>query len=172
MNIKSLIESLLFVAGRPVGLKELEKATGQNRAEILAAIEELKKERGSAGVLLLEQNQGYLFSTNPENSNFVKDFQNAELRERLTEAALETLAIIAYKQPINRAEIESIRGVNSQYTLRLLLVRGLIERTASSQDSRIVLYRTTHEFLQHLGVKDARELPDFEELTAKVKPPE
>lgn len=172
MASKSLIESILFVAGRPVQLKELLKVTGKSQEEIEAAIAELKKERAASGILILEQNQSYLMSTNPANSPAVKDFLNAELREKLTDAAIETLAIITYKQPVSRAEIEAIRGVNSQYTLRLLMMRGLIERILSEKDSRVNLYRTTHEFLQHLGLRGLKDLPDFEELTAKIKPPE
>ena len=172
MNLKSTIESILFVASRPVSLKELEKATGGSREEIQAALTALKAERENTGVIILEQHQTLLLSTNPANSPTVKNFLNAELREKLTDAAIETLAIVAYKQPVNRAEIESIRGVNSQYTLRLLLMRGLIEKIPSPTDSRMLLYRTTHEFLQHLGLKDFKELPDFEELTTAVKPPE
>ncbi len=172
MALKSLIESILFVAGRPVQLKELLKVTGKSQEEIEAAIAELKKERAASGILILEQNQSYLMSTNPANSPAVKDFLNAELREKLTDAAIETLAIITYKQPVSRAEIEAIRGVNSQYTLRLLMMRGLIERILSEKDSRVNLYRTTHEFLQHLGLRGLKDLPDFEELTAKIKPPE
>lgn len=171
INLKSIIESILFVAGRPVSLKELEKITAKSPAEIEQAIGELKEERKDSGVILLEQNQSYLLSTNPENSNYVKEFLNAELREKLTDATVETLAIVAYKQPVSRAEIESIRGVNSQYTLRSLLMRGLVERISSPKDQRVSLYRTTHEFLQHLGLKDINDLPDFAELTSSVTPP-
>lgn len=172
MNLKSVIESILFVAGRPVTLKELEKATGQTPAEIQEALAELKNARTDAGAVILEQKNSYLLSTNPANSPIVKEFLNTELRQKLTEAAIETLAIVTYKQPVSRAEIEAVRGVNSQYTLRLLMMRGLIERHTSQKDSRVNLYQTTHEFLQHLGLRDFRELPDFAELTAKVKPPE
>ncbi|MDZ4244114.1 MAG: SMC-Scp complex subunit ScpB [Candidatus Doudnabacteria bacterium] len=170
-DLKSMIESILLVAGRPVSLKELEKITSQSKSEVLRSIEELKSEHENSGIVLLEQNQSYLLSTNPANSSQVKDFLNAELREKLTDAAIETLAIIAYKQPASRAEIEAIRGVNSQYTIRLLMMRGLVEKTTGS-DARINLYRTTHEFMQHLGIKDMKELPDFETLTASVKPPQ
>lgn len=171
-DLKSTIESILFVAGRPVTLKELQSATSFSKDEIQAAISKLKEEWQDSGIIILEQNETYLMSTNPANSGVVKEFLNAELRERLTEAAIETLAIVIYKQPVTRAEIESIRGVNSQYTLRLLIMRGLIERVPSPKDARINLYRSTHEFLQHLGLKDIKELPDFEELITKVKPPE
>src|SRR3989344_1772962 len=172
MDLKNIIESILFVAARPVDIAELEKCTGQPRADIIAAVEALQADRKNSGIIILSQHGGYLMSTHPESTEPVKNFLNAELREKLTEAAIETLAIVAYKQPVTRAEIESIRGVNSQYTLRLLLMRGLVERTANSKDARVNLYRTTHEFLQHLGLSDAKDLPDFEELTAKIKPPE
>lgn len=172
MDLKSILESILFVAGRPVQLKELLKVTGKTQQEVEAALAELKKVRETSGVLILEQNRSYLMSSNPANSPTVKEFLNTELREKLTDAAMETLAIITYKQPVSRAEIEAIRGVNSQYTLRLLMMRGLIEKHASQKDARMNLYGTTHEFLQHLGLRGLKDLPDFEELTAAVKPPE
>ncbi|MBI4050835.1 MAG: SMC-Scp complex subunit ScpB [Candidatus Doudnabacteria bacterium] len=172
MNLKSILESILLVASRPVSLNELARVTQKTPDEIREALRELKAEKDQSGVVILENHGSYLMSTNPENSALVKEFLNAELREKLTDASLETLAIVAYKQPVSRAEIEAIRGVNSQYTLRLLMMRGLIERIQSQKDLRVGLYRTTHEFLQHLGLKDFKDLPDFEELTAKVKPPE
>lgn len=171
-NLKSVIESLLFVAGRPVALKELARAAAADAAAVKNALAELQAERAGSGIVILEQHQSYLLSTEPGNGEIVKNFLNAELREKLTDAAIETLAIVAYKQPVARAEIEAIRGVNSQYTLRLLMMRGLIERIQSAKDARINLYRATHEFLQHLGLKNQKDLPDFETLTAKVKPPE
>ena len=171
MNLKSLIESLLFVAGRPVSLKELQKITERSPEEITKAIEELKSERKDSGIVILEQGKKMLMSSHPQNSSMVKDFLNTDLREKLTDAAIETLAIITYKQPVSRAEIEAIRGVNSQYTIRLLMMRGLIEK-AAHKDHRSNFYQTTHEFLQHLGLSSIKDLPDFTELTVKVKPPE
>ena len=171
MNLKSLIESILFVAGRPVTAKELQKATGRPADEVVAALLELQAERKDSGIVILEQGEKYLMSSNAENSQAVKDFLNTDLREKLTDAAIETLAIITYKQPVSRAEIESIRGVNSQYTIRLLAMRGLIEK-AVHKDNRSNYYQTTHEFLQHMGIKNIKDLPEFAELTAKVKPPE
>jgi len=172
MVLKSTIQSILFIAGRPVSLKELVHATGQNRGDVQKALNELIEEHRDTGFVILRQNENYLMSSNPESSEVVKEFLNLELREKLTDAAIETLAIIAYKQPASRAEIEAIRGVNSQYTIRLLMMRGLIEKTISKKDSRISLYQTTHEFLQYLGIKDAKDLPDFAELTGKIKPPD
>jgi hypothetical protein len=111
-------------------------------------------------------------STNPSNSTQVKNFLNADLREKLTDATVEVLGIIAYRQPISKAEIEAIRGVNSQYSLRTLLMRGLIEKTPNPQDSRSSLYQTTTEFLQHMGINSVNDLPEFEQLVAQIKLPE
>ncbi|OGE75133.1 MAG: SMC-Scp complex subunit ScpB [Candidatus Doudnabacteria bacterium RIFCSPHIGHO2_01_52_17] len=172
VDLKKTIEAILFVAGRPVNIRELEKTTGAPKDTVTQALSEIKDGRKDSGVILLEQNGAYLLSTNPDCSPQVKDFLNLELREKLTDATLETLAIITYKQPVSRAEIEAIRGVNSQYSLRILMMRGLVERIPSPKDARMHLYRTTHEFLQNLGIRDIKELPDFSELTAKVKPPE
>ena len=82
---------------------------------------------------------------------------------------METLAIIIYRQPISKVEIENIRGVNSQYILRQLLIRGLIEKVASTTDRRSQNYQPTIELMQHLGIKDMKELPDFEELTKNIQ---
>ena len=172
MELKSIIESILFVAGRPVTEKELIKITGKTKGEVQSALLDLKTARAETGIVVLEQNGSYLMSTNPKNSALVKEFLNTDLREKLTDAAVETLAIITYKQPVARAEIEAIRGVNSQYTIRLLAMRGLIEKVHNPKDARANFYRTTHEFLQHMGLSDIKDLPDFAELTAKVKPPE
>jgi len=172
MNLQSTIEAILFAAGRPLSLGELVKTTGISKQEILEALRALAERKKETGVVLLEQNNSYLLSTHPDASEQIAEFLNSELREELSEASLETLAIVTYKQPVSRAEIEAIRGVNSQYTLRLLMIRGLIEKAKSRTDQRVLLYKTTHEFLQHLGITGVKDLPDFEELTAKVKPPE
>ena len=150
-RLKSQILSILFVASKPVGLKELADALETEEAQIKQAVTEIV-----AG----NQNSG---------SSQVKKFLSLELREKLTDASLETLAIILYKQPVSKAEIENIRGVNSQYSLRHLLIRGLIEKIPSPSDKRIQLYKTTLEFMQHLGIKDMKELPDFDELTKGIE---
>src|SRR5258708_4946129 len=138
-KLKSQILSILFVAGNQI-----------------------------SGIILLAHNNKLQLASNPDNSALVKKFLSLELREKLTDAALETLAIILYRQPVSKAEIENIRGVNSQYTLRHLLIRGLIEKIQSPSDKRMQLYKTTLEFMQHLGIKDVKELPDFEDLTKNI----
>lgn len=153
-------------------LKELSKILNTDATFIKQAVLELVQENASSGIILLAHNDKFQLSSNPDNSSEVKKFLSLELREKLTDAALETLAIILYKQPVSKAEIENIRGVNSQYIIRQLMIRGLIEKTASTTDKRMQLYKTTLEFMQHLGIKDMKELPEFEQLTRDITLPE
>ncbi len=171
-QLKSALESILFVSGKPLSVRELAKITETETAAVKAALSELAAERKHAGVVLLEHEEVYQLATNSRNSAAVKNFLNAELREKLTDATVEVLAIVAYRQPIAKAEIEAIRGVNSQYSLRVLLMRGLIEKIANPNDARGVLYQTTTEFLQHLGLSSLADLPEFQKLVADIKLPE
>lgn len=168
-KLKSQILSILFVAAKPVALPELQATLEISDEELKEAIAEIVSENVESGIILLAHNNRLQLSSNPDNSPQVKKFLSLELREKLTDAALETLAIIAYKQPVSKAEIENIRGVNSQYSIRHLLIRGLIEKIQSPSDKRMQLYRTTLEFMQFLGLKDMKELPDFEELTKSIE---
>ena len=168
MNLQAKIESILFAASRPVKINELVKALQVNEEQIKQAISELISEHLESGVTLIEQNGKYQLVTAAANSKIVTDFLNAEVREHLTDAAIETLAIITYKQPITRAEIEAIRGVNSQYILRQLSIRGLIEKTTSADDSRRNVFNTSLEFLKHIGITERNQLPDFEEMAKAV----
>ncbi len=170
-SLKSQILSILFVAGKPVSISELEKTLDLDPETIKDAIASIVSENHSNGIILLANNDKLQLSTNPDNSQAVKKFLSLELREKLSDAALETLAVIAYRQPVSKAEIENIRGVNSQYTIRHLLIRGLIEKVGSQTDRRVQHYKTTLEFMQHLGLKDMKDLPDFEELTKNIQMP-
>ncbi len=171
-SLKSTIESILFVSSKPLKTKELAKYMEKPENDIKAALIELVEERKNSGVVVLENNGEYQLATNAANSSYVKNFLNTELREKLTDATVEVLAIIAYRQPISKAEIEAIRGVNSQYSLRHLLMRGLIEKTSNPSDQRSFLYQTTTELLQHLGISSTTDLPEFEKLISQVKLPE
>jgi segregation and condensation protein B len=171
-SLKSALESILFVSNKPLKIKEIAKILEQQEFAVQAAVDKLMAERKDSGVVVLENNGEYQLATSPSNSSIVKNFLNAELREKLTDATVEVLAIIAYRQPISKAEIESIRGVNSQYSLRSLLMRGLIEKISNPGDARSFLYQTTTEFLMHLGLNSTKELPEFEKLVEHIKLPE
>jgi segregation and condensation protein B len=164
----SQILSILFVSSKPVSIREISASLDIDEGQANAALNDLSNLMRPLGINVLFLNGKAQLSSNPENSSQVKKFLSLELREKLTDASLETLAIIVYRQPISKAEIENIRGVNSQYILRQLLIRGLIEKIGSEEDKRLTLYRPTLELMQHLGIKDLSELPDFEELTKNI----
>ncbi len=171
-QLTSQIESLLFVSSKPLSTKQLAKFTGSSEEAVINSLQELGQIRANSGVILLDTGSEFQFATHSDNSNIVKDFLNSDLRESLTDATTEVLAIIAYRQPISKAEIESIRGVNSQYSIRALLMRGLIEKVANPNDSRSSLYQITTEFLQQLGLTSINDLPSFDELVQNIKLPQ
>ncbi|MEZ4180249.1 MAG: SMC-Scp complex subunit ScpB [Candidatus Doudnabacteria bacterium] len=170
-QLSSQIESLLFVASKPLTAKEIAKNLNQPEDSISAALDQLIAERQNTGVVILHNDSHYQMATNSQNSDIVKDFLNADLKESLTDATTEVLSIIAYKQPISKAEIEAIRGVNSQYSLRALLMRGLIEKIKNPSDARGPAYQVTTDFLQQLGITTLTQLPSFEEITKHVQAP-
>lgn len=171
-DLASVIESILFVAAKPLSAKELAKILEREESEVKIVLQALSEAIQGQGVILLESNGLWQFATNPKNSAAVRAFLNTELREKLTDATVETLSIIAYRQPISRSEIEAVRGVSSQYSIRHLLIRGLIQKIQNPADSRQFLYETTIEFLSHMGISNVKELPDFTEITKSVKLPE
>ncbi len=171
-NLKSQLESILFVASKPLDAKNLARIVDKPEEEVRAALNELVSEHRETGIILLTASGHYQLSTHSENSTTVKNYLNDDLREKLTDATVEVLAIIAYRQPISKAEVEAIRGVNSQYSLRHLLMRGLVEKIPNPNDARSNLYRVTTEFLQHLGLASINDLPEFEQLVSQIKLPE
>lgn len=170
-NLTSQLESILFVAGKPLSLRALARIIERPEPEVRAALKELAEARKDAGVVVLDAPEGYQLATASENSTVVKNFLNSDLREKLTDATVEVLAIIAYRQPISKAEIEAIRGVNSQYSIRHLLMRGLVEKIPNPNDARSSLYQVTTEFLQHLGLTSVADLEDFQKLVNQIKLP-
>ncbi len=168
----SQLESILFVASKPLNSKMLAKFTGSSEEDVSLALQELGKIRSGSGIVLLQAGNNFQLATNKDNVELVKNFLNADLREQLTDATLEVLAIIAYRGPISKPEIEAIRGVNSQYSVRALLMRGMIEKVSNPSDGRGFVYQVTTEFLQHLGLQSTNDLPEFETLTSHIKMPE
>ncbi len=161
-GLKSAIESILFVHGEPMSLARLARATGATKHELEAALHELALEYRERGIILIENNGTWQFATHPENKEFLEAFLTSGRSEELTKSGVEVLAIIAYKGPMSRAAIEYIRGVNSSFILRSLLIRGLIEREENPQDRRSYVYRVSNDFLKHLGISNLRDLPEFE----------
>lgn len=171
-ELHNKLESILFVANKPLTAKQLANLVSSDEAQVKTALQELQTLHKDSGVVILSASDGFQMATHSTNSELVKNFLNADLREALTEATVEVLAIIAYRQPISKAEIEAIRGVNSQYSLRALLIRGLIEKIPNPRDARGSLYQVTTEFMQQLGLTSIQDLPEFEKLVANIKLPD
>ncbi len=158
------VEALLFVAPSPIKVVDLARALGVTQEEVAAALERLAAMRADAGVVLQRQGERVQLVTAPDLAEDVERFLGLDLSTRLSSAALETLAIIAYKQPVTRAQIEAIRGVNCDGVLRSLLNKGLIEEVGRLDTvGRPILYGTTMAFLQYFGLRDLSELPPLPE---------
>ena len=169
MDLDAKIEALLFHKAEPLTLGQIAEAVEKNEAETQEALTSLSQKLSSRGVVLLKKDDEYLLGTAPEASSLIEKITKDELSTELGRAGLETLAIIAYEGPISRPEIDYIRGVNSSFILRNLMVRGLIERVSDKDDSRRFLYRPTFELLRYLGVKETNELPEFETIREKIE---
>ncbi len=172
-QLKSAIEALLFVSGNPLSpdrLKSIfEEATAEQIAAQLQSLQQEYDDRG-AGIMLVEVAGGYQFATRQENAAWIRKFKSVKVSSKLSKPALETLAIVAYKQPLTRAEVEAIRGVNIGGIMRNLMERRLVKIVGKKDvPGKPMLYGTTPEFLQYFGLKDLASLPtlkEFQELEA------
>lgn len=167
MNTRQLVESILFVSPKPLTAKRIAELIGASAAEaedtLQALAEEMRKGRG--GLRLLQHNHEYQLVTSPESATAVELFLKEEQTGELTRAALETLTIVAYRGPIAKSELDTIRGVNCTLILRSLMIRGLVaaERVPGSPQPH---YRMTADFLRHLGLTNVAELPEYAALNA------
>lgn len=165
-EIKSIIEALLFASGDPVALKDIAGVLDMDTKETLQIIREMKDQFNfeRRGIQIIEAD-GYLqLSTRPEYYEYIQKLHSPQRKQGLSQAALETLAIIAYKQPITRVEIDNIRGVKSEKAISTLLEKGLI-REVDRLDTvgRPILYGTTVEFLKYFGFNSLEDLPKLTE---------
>lgn len=164
----SALESLLFVSGEPTTFSRLGKILGLSLEEIGTLIEALGKKYeadASSGLMLVCDDTTVMLATESDNASYVEALTKSTLQENLSKAALEVLAIIAYRAPVSRSEVDAIRGVNCSFTLRNLLLRDLISREGNPSDSRGYLYRPTLRFLRFLGIGQVSDLPDFTTLS-------
>jgi len=158
-----LVESLLFVAPEPVKVSTLADALEESSETIEAALSELIAGQALRGVRVQRLGERVQLVTAPEATAAIERFLGLDLTTRLSPAALETLAIIAYKQPVTRAQIDELRGVASDGVLRTLIHRSLVEQGERlEQAGRPFQFRTTFDFLQHFGLQSLEELPALE----------
>lgn len=161
MNLDAKIESLLFFKGEPMSVKDIARLLSVKELEVTEAIAVLKNRQINTGLTTIENNSEISLGTNKEASEFLESLRKEELSKDLTKSALETLSIILYKGTATRSEIDYIRGVNSSFILRNLLIRGLIEKNIDAKDSRRYTYSPTIETLQYMGINNLSELPDY-----------
>ena len=163
--MKSELESVLFIASKPLSRKELGKALGVEMEVLEEAVVVLKEQYNdpASGIHIVDTGADVQMVTNPANAEIVEDFTKQELMGELTRAQLETLTVVAYQGPITRPEIEAIRGVNCAIILRNLAVRGLVEEE-DSVDKLMTAYRISATALRQLGIATVSELPDYETL--------
>ncbi len=163
MNDTAKLEALLFIYGEPLSFKKMAKILDIESAEIKKMAEDLREklENENRGIRVIVDNQKIQLVTSSEFTDLISKVIHEEFEENLTPASLETLTIIAYRGPISRAQIEYIRGVNSSFILRSLLMRGLIERFNDPHKPISYLYQVTFDFLKFLGITKIEDLPDF-----------
>lgn len=166
-KIKSSIESLLMAVGKPLSFKEIADLLEVDTDDIKKIVEELKAEynQPDKGIHITINNNKIQLTSNSDNTKILRDYFQDEATGELSKASLETLTIIAYRQPISKEELEQIRGVNCSIILRNLMIRGLIE-TKEAKDDLVPHYLVTIDFLRHLGVNSVEELPDFAKLNS------
>lgn len=159
----ALIEALLFAAPQPVHPDDLARATALSSEETEAALATLETRLAASGLRIQRSKQRLQLVSAPEAAPYVEKLLGLEVNLRLSQAALETLAIVAYAQPVTRPQIEAIRGVSSDSVLRTLLSAGLVEELGRAESvGRPILYGTTFEFLQQFGLEKPEDLPPLE----------
>lgn len=170
-NLKEVLLSILFVAGDGIEKSFIAEKLQVSQKELDKAISQLKQELdGDKGVHLIEYKNKIQLASNPNYASYISDVLNPIREKSLTRAALETLAIIAYKQPITKLEVEDIRRVNSDYAVQILVDQNMIE-VVGRKDAvgKPLLFGTTESFLKRFNLKDINQLPDYEELLERIK---
>lgn len=168
-NLDSKIEAILFWRGEPLSKTKLGEILNASVEEVNESLEKLKENFKNRGIVLLDKDNEITLGTNPEFSKLIENLQKEELNRDLSRASLETLSIVLYKEGVSRAEIDYIRGVNSSFTLRLLSVRGLIEKILDPKDNRRYIYKPSFELLSYMGITSSAELPDYKEVSESIK---
>ncbi len=169
-SLSALLEGLLFVAAEPVTPQQLAAALDLTSTEVEKGLVELEEQFRTRGLRLQRHAGRVQLTTAPELADSIERFLGLEATSRLSRAALETLAIIAYQQPVTRPSVDSVRGVNSDGVIKSLLSKGLLQEVGRSEGpGRPILYGTTPEFLQHFGLNSLTELPPLNLAEANDK---
>ncbi|HQB63232.1 MAG TPA: SMC-Scp complex subunit ScpB, partial [Sedimentibacter sp.] len=163
MNTKSVLESLMFAWGEPLNISEISKILDMPPQSITHVLDEMIKEVNNnkdRGIIIQRFGSSYQLTTKKENYEYIQSLLESTVNKSLTTAAMETLSIIAYKQPVTKVEIERIRGVKCSQVVKGLLDKGLVKEAGRlDKPGRPVIFATTDEFLRHFGISSIDELP-------------
>ena len=168
MNLSKQIEAVLFWKAEPVNIGKLAELLGSDVATVRSALVELETMLAGRGLTLVQTPDEVMLGTSKDMSTLIEKLTKDELSRDLGKAGLETLSVILYQGPITRAEIDYIRGVNSQFIIRNLLIRGLVERVENPKDARSFLYKITLDTLSLLGISKIEELPEYEIVRKEI----
>lgn len=166
-TIKSAIESMMFVWGEPLDIKEIAEIFNMDKKEIYNLCKELQEEyeQEGRGIVIREVNRSFQFTTRRENLGYIERLCTPVRHKRLSQSALEVLAIVAYKQPVTKGEIEAVRGIRCDRVIEGLVRKKLVAEVGRSDAvGRPILYGTTDEFLKQFGFASLKELPAIEDL--------
>ena len=166
--IEKQIESILFWKAEPVKISELAKILEISVEQVNEAAAALNSSLENRGIQLLNNNNELSLITSAENGPLIEKLLKEELNKELSKAALETLSIILYKGPMKRSEIDYIRGVNSQFIIRNLMIRGLVDKEQNPNDERGFFYRASSDLLNFMGIKSVAEMPEYEKVRTDI----
>lgn len=161
MKLEHAIEAILFYQAEPMTISRLSKLLKRNEGEVRDALVILREKLSDTGLSLVQNGDEVMLGTSSEASTLLAEITKEELSKELSKSSLETLAVVLYRGPITRAEIDYVRGVNSNFILRNLQIRGLVEKIDNPKDQRSFLYKPTFQLLEYMGVTRIEELPEY-----------
>lgn len=169
MELESKIEGLLFYKGEDVQVKKLAELLNVSIDEIEEGLKKLELSLSGRGLVLVRKDDSVVLGISSELSSIIESIRKDEITKELTKSSLETLSIVLYKNGVSRSEIDYIRGVNSSFILRNLLVRGLIEKIVDPKDSRRFLYRPSFDALSFMGITSIEQLPNYNDVKVQLQ---
>jgi segregation and condensation protein B len=167
-TLSKKIEALLFYKAEPLTIKKISSLVEEKEENVKKALDILSNELNGRGISLIQYEDEYTLASSKMASDLIEKIRKEELNRDLGKAGIETLSIIIYQGPVSRAEIDYIRGVNSQFIVRNLVMRGLVERVENDKDARSYLYKPSMELITHLGLTKIDDIPEYEEIRKKI----
>lgn len=169
MTLDAKIEAILFFKGESLTIKKLMEIFSATESDVISALDTLSVRLETTGLSLMRKDDEVMLGTNPGMDEIIRKMIKEDLEKELTKAGLETLATIIYHGPISRSRIDYIRGVNSSFILRNLMIRGLVERISDPKDERSYLYKPTFDLLRYLGISKIEDMPEFGKIKQEIE---